>query len=393
MRDADVLVVGAGPAGSAAAAHLAALGWRVVLVDRALFPRPKPCGDYCNPGAIRLLTDGPETLPVLDGAGAVTSMSVFAQDGSCFRGAFPSGYGALIRREDLDLSLLRRAQRRGVEVVEGFRVDAVTVGDRVAVRQTPSGRTLGARLLIACDGMHSLIARRLGWRRAPAGDRFAIGAYFSGVPGPPAGELHLGPGLYGGVARFGDGTANACLALPRRIFHRRSAEQAFAFGLAGLPVLAETLRGWRRESAFRVAGPLGFSAHPAVADRLLLAGDAAGQVEPLTGQGVSFALRSALFAAEAADRALRSGDCSAAALRRYERQRAAWFGPRIRLLKTVCALALHPRAAPALVRRLAGNQESARRLLGATGDVLDPRAVLSIRFLLGLLLGTDAHPA
>jgi len=393
MRDADVLVVGAGPAGSTAAARLAASGWRVVLVDRAVFPRPKPCGDYCNPGAVQLLAGDFRTPPALDGAGTVTSMSVFAGDGSGFRGAFPSGCGALIRRERLDLSLLRRAQQQGVEVVEGFRVDAVTIDDQVAVRQMSSGRVLRARLLIAADGMRSVVAQRLGLWHPPSGGRFAVGAYFSGASGPPAGELHLGPGLYGGVARFGDGTANVCLALPRRIFPGRSAEEAFALGLRRLPALGDTLRGWRRESAFRVAGPLGFAVHPVVADRALLAGDAAGQVEPLTGQGISFALHTALFAAEAADRALRSGDCSTAALRHYEHRRTAFLRPRIRLLKIVCNLALHPQAGPMLVRRLAARPQSIGPVLGATGDVLDPQAVLSARYLVRLLLGPDAHPS
>lgn len=400
MRDADVIVVGAGPAGSTTAARLAASGWRVVLVDRAVFPRGKPCGDYCNPGAVRLLEDAgidlaqvPGGMRGPNGAGLIASMAVVAQDGSHFREAFPSGRGALIRRDRLDLSLLRRAQQLGVRVVEGFRVDGVTIDDTVEVRSTPSGRAFRARLLIAADGMHSIVGQHLGLRCPPAGGRFAVGAYFSGVSGPPAGELHLGPALYGGVARFGDGTANVCLALPRRFFPGRPAEEAFALGLRALPVLREMLPSWRRESPFRVTGPLGFAAHRVVADRTLLAGDAAGQVEPLTGQGISAALRSGLLAAETASRALASGDLSARALGHYEGRRAALFGRRIRLMRIICTLALHPHGASVLVRRLAARPDLARRLLGATGDLLEPQAVLSMRYLAGLLLRDDAHPA
>ena len=391
---ADVLVVGAGPAGTTAAAHLAASGWKVLLADRAVFPRPKPCGDYCNPGATRLLASL-GLIPQLAAVetGFIEGMTVVAQDGSRFQETFPAGCGALIRRERLDAILLRRAEQCGVEIVEGFRVDTVTVNDSVEVRSEPSGRALRARLLIAADGMRSIAAQRLGLlSRLPDG-RFSVGAYFAGIPGSPAGELYLGGGLYGGVARFGDGTANVCLALPRALFRGRTPDETFEQGVRALPSLREAMRPWTRESPFRVTGPLGFSRHPVVADRAMLAGDAAGQVEPLTGQGISFALTSGLLAAEEATRALASGDLSARALRPYERRRAAVLGPRIRMMKLVSALALRPRVTPALVRRLAAHPELARHLLGATGDVLGPGAVLSPGYLIRLLLGLDAHQA
>ena len=124
-----------------------------------------------------------------------------------------------------------------------------------------------------------------------------------------------------------------------------------------------------------------------------MGGDGAGRVEPLTGQGISFALRSGLLAAESAARALTSGDLSARALRPYAQRRAAVLGPKIRMMKLVSALALRSRATPALVRRLAVHPELARGLLGATGDVLGPGAVLSPGYLIRLLLGLDAHQA
>lgn len=395
MRDADVIVVGAGPAGTAAAADLAARGHRVVLVDRAVFPRDKPCGDYCNPGAVGLLA-AMGLLPRLaeDGAGVIDAMTVAAQDGTTFTAPFPSGCGMLLRRARLDALLLRRAERTGVAIVEDYRVDAVALDGAVEIRDERAGRRpLRGTLLIAADGMRSTIARRLGLLRHLPDGRFTVGAYFSGAGGPPAGELHLGQGFYGGVARFGDGTANVCLALPRALLRGRSAQGAFEAAVRALPALIERMAGWRRERPFRVTGPVGFAARTVAAERTLLAGDAAGQVEPLTGQGIAFALRSGFLVAEDAHAALLAGDLSASALRRHALRRAQAFARKIRLSRAVVALALRPRLAPALVRRLAARPDLARRLLGATGDVLDPDAVLSPVYVLRLLLGVHAHPA
>lgn len=394
MRD-EVIVVGAGPAGATAAAELAVRGLRVILVDRAVFPREKPCGDYCNPGAVDLL----ETMGLLPdlaggGAGFVDAMTVAAQDGATFTAPFPAGRGMLLRRERLDAILLRRAERAGVAIVEDYRVDAVAIAGGVEVRDARGGRRpLRGTLLIAADGMRSTIARRLGLLRHLPDGRFTVGAYFSGAGGPPAGELHLGKGFYGGVARFGDGTANVCLALPRALLRGRSAQGAFEAAVRRLPVLRDRMAGWRRERAFRVTGPVGFAARPVAADHTLLAGDAAGQVDPLTGQGIAFALRSGLLAAEDARGALQAGDLSAEALHRHALRRAQAFARQIRLSRAVVALALRPPLTPALIRRLAARPDLARRLLGATGDVLDPAVVFSPGYVLRLLLGFHAHAA
>ncbi|MGH2400747.1 MAG: FAD-dependent oxidoreductase, partial [bacterium] len=163
MGIADVVVVGAGPAGTASAADLAARGFHVVLVDRAAFPRDKPCGDYCNPGAAELLNEiGALTSVMAAGAGSIDSMTVVAQDGSSFVQQFPKGRGLVIRRERLDALLLHRAALAGAETIEKYFVDAVTLNGLVEIRDTHRRRAVRARLLIAADGPRSVVARRLG---------------------------------------------------------------------------------------------------------------------------------------------------------------------------------------------------------------------------------------
>jgi len=386
--DADVIIVGAGPAGSAAAILLAARGHRVILADRARFPRDKPCGDYCNPGAVQALG----RLGCLDdaraaGAADIAGIALYAQDGTGVDAAFPAGGGLLLPRRRLDAVLLACASRAGAEVVEGVAAETVQIHpDGVEVRCT-SARRLRARVVLAADGMHSTIARALGRLTVPVPGRYTVGAYFSGLPqAAPRGELHLGPGYYCGVAHFGGGVANVCMALPRRLWRHAGPGETFAAALASLPVLADRMAGARRESAFRCAGPVGFASRRPAADRVLLIGDAAGQIEPMTGQGIFLALRSAELAAAVVADALATRDGAPHRLTRYAVCHRKEIAGRQTLSRYLQHLAFHPRLTPALIRRLAMRQTQAGELLGATGDVLPPGRVLSTRYLARLLL-------
>ncbi|MGH2348445.1 MAG: NAD(P)/FAD-dependent oxidoreductase, partial [bacterium] len=310
-RDADVAIVGAGPSGSAAAITLGNLGYRVALIDRAAFPRDKPCGDYCDPGAVDTLgTLGCLPAVLRAGASPIGGMRIVAQDGTAVDPPFPTGRGLLVRRLALDAELVRAAGRAGVDVIDRTPVRDVHDGGGYVTVETNRG-TLTAALVIACDGMHSAIGRRHGLLSALAPRRYTVGAYFSGVEGSARGELHLGDDRYCGVAQFGGGLANVCMALPRTALRRRSADRAFSDALRLFPELADRLSTARREGGYRTSGPIGFRSNRVVANRLILAGDAAAQVDPMTGQGIFFALRSGILAAETAAGALASGDATA----------------------------------------------------------------------------------
>lgn len=384
--DADVLIVGAGPAGSAAAIQLARRGFRVVLADRASFPRDKPCGDYCDPGAVRVLAELGCLSDVLDGGRtAISTMRIVAQDGTEFTAPFPRGHGLLCARLRLDAVLVAQAARNGAEIVERCHIDdARVLEDRVEIR-SGRGQVLSGRLLIVADGMRSMTARRLGLYSELAGGRFTVGAYFAVSGARATGELHLGHGFYCGVARFGNDLANVCMALPRDALRRQSPQHTFGRALERLPRLRDELIGARPVSAFRCSGPVGFRASKVVADCVMLAGDAAMQIDPMTGQGIFLALRSGSLAAETAAEALTGGDLSARALAPYRRRRAEEFGRKRTIARLLQYLALRPHLTPHLVSKLRTRSDLATQLLGVTGDMLAPGRTLIPQYLWRLL--------
>lgn len=384
--DADVLIVGAGPAGSAAAIQLARRGFRVVLADRATFPRDKPCGDYCDPGAARMLAEL-GCLPDVLGAGGtvISTMRVVAQDGTEFTAPFPRGHGLLCRRMRLDAVLVAEAARAGAEIVERCQIDdARVLEDRVEIR-SGRGHVLAGRLLIAADGMRSMTARRLGLYSELSGGRYTVGAYLAVSTAGATGELHLGPGFYCGVARFTN-VANVCMALPRDALRRQSPQHAFGRALAQLPRLRDELAGARPISAFRCSGPVGFRASQVVADRVMLAGDAAMQIDPMTGQGIFFALWSGALAAEMAADAFTGGDFSARALAPYLRRRAGAFGRKRTVARILQHLAFRPHLTPHLISKLRARPDLAAQLVGVAGDVLAPGAILTPHYVWRLLV-------
>lgn len=401
----DVAVVGAGPAGSTAAARLAEAGWRVALVDRAVFPRHKPCGDYLNALARRLL-DGLGVLPTLRDRGSsdVAGMTVYAQDGSAFTGTYTGSLGLAVRRRDLDATLVDVAERRGARLVERFRVEAVTDGGDGRVVEGRRGgqrEALGARLVIGADGMRSRVAASLGLARPPVGARYGLGTYVVGLEprtpaqsGPDApqgahyGEMHTGGGFYCGVAWFADGAANVTMSVPRALLDgfRDDPDRRFRALLRRLPGLAGRVERIERVAPFSVTGPLVPRRHRASAERALLVGDAAAFLDPLTGPGVAAALWSGEVAAAVASAALDDGDLSARRLAVYDRARRAELGLPYLATQVVHSVVFRSGLFPRIAARLRARPASAERVFGALGWARPVRDLLSPALLASLVL-------
>jgi len=262
----DVIVSGAGPAGSLAALCLARRGARVLLLDRARFPRPKLCGDTLNPGAMALLrTHGLGDVVAARGL-PLDGMVVTSADGVVVEGRYGHGLtGLAVRREVLDMVLLEAALEAGVEFRDAARVvgPALGSGDQPRVRgvrvRGHNRRThvLPARLTIAADGRRSPVALALGLARHPRWPRrWAVGAYFTGVTGAGGvGEMHVRPNGYLGVSPSPEGLTNICvvtadrgaLAAPGGLLERAMRDD---------PLLRDRCQGARRATPVVSLGPL-----------------------------------------------------------------------------------------------------------------------------------------
>ena len=387
----DVLIVGAGPAGTVAATVLARNGARVRIVDRARFPRDKLCGDTVNPGTLALLRRL-DMADRLDARGLpVAGMIVTGADGVAVETPYPDGLQgrAMVRRE-LDWSLLQQAIAAGAEFEPCSTVRRAIVDDDVVSGVVVNDeRTLRARVVIAADGRHSTLAFGLGLARHPEHPRrWAIGAYFENVVQlSPFGEMHVRLGGYIGVAPIPGGLTNVCLVKPHEAPGRgaassdatlRDPEALLRRELARDPVLRERFSGARLVTPPVVLGPLAVDVTRHAIPGLLLAGDAAGFIDPMTGDGLRFAVRGGELAAEAALQALANGWKGVHARLAQERRRE--FATKWRFNRTLRTLVSFPAAvrvgeavalvAPSVLRAVVRRAGDCELLAGPKGPAL-----------------------
>ena len=307
----DVIVAGAGPAGALAATILARAGARVRLFDRARFPRAKLCGDTLNPGALRVLAALMSTTAI-EQRGLPLEGMVVTGPGAAVTGLYPRGLrGRSLARQDLDMLLLEQAITAGARFEENALVAGPTIDSSrgtvngVALKGR-DGRTCEQRaaLVIAADGRSSRLARASGLAcYADSPRRWAIGGYFDGVSDlTRCGEMHVRAGRYIGVAPMPDGLANCCLVLPgdARRTAWRDPGGVLTAAVRGDAQLADRFARARLVAPPHVLGPMAVDARAAAVPGMLLAGDAAGFVDPITGDGLRFALAGGCLAANVA---------------------------------------------------------------------------------------------
>jgi geranylgeranyl reductase family protein len=358
---ADVIVVGAGPGGSTAAAHLARAGVTVLLLEKTSFPREKVCGDGLTPRAVKsLLRLGVDTAqwPKNRGLRIYGGEHRLELDWPDLA-SYPS-YGLVRPRVDFDEVLARTAQKAGAVLREKATVTSPLRDERTGRTVgvvLKSGEKLRAPLVLAADGVSARTALGAGIRKR---DDRPMGVAVRGYLRSPArsndpyleshlelwdgprGEGRLLPG-YGWVFGVGDGTVNVGLGILNTsdAFGNVDYKDLLSRWLANVPDLAgHELLGPVRGGAL----PMGFNRQPHYRDGLLLIGDAAGAVNPFNGEGIAYAMETAETAADVVVQALArpEGPAREQALAAYPAALAAQYGGYYTLGRWFVSLIGHP---------------------------------------------------
>jgi geranylgeranyl reductase family protein len=303
VTNADVVVVGGGPAGAAAAVTLARAGRDVVLVDKASFPRDKCCGDGLTTSALRRL-DALGLRP--DGVASwqpVTDVWVRSPSGRTV--SFPVPSAAVARRIDLDAALLDLARAAGVKVFDGHGLrDATAADDRVVLHVDGLG-PVHARYAVGADGMWSPLRKALGAGDDPGylGEWHAFRAYFRGVD--PRMWVWFEPDLLPGYAwsfPLPDGRVNVGFGVQRQPGRPTKELKALWPELLDRPHIRAVVGEGEAEGPHK-AWPIPARVHrsrlTAAGGRALFVGDAARAADPMTGEGIGQALETGVLAAEA----------------------------------------------------------------------------------------------
>ena len=327
--EADVIVVGAGPAGATTAFYLAQSGLDVLLLEKSRFPREKVCGDGLTPRAVKALVGMGIKVGEQDGWVRNKGLRVI---GAGLRLEMPwpelssyPGYGLVRTRHDMDEALARRAQQAGARLLEGVTVTGPVRHERsgriTGVVARPEGgdeRRYAARVVVAADGNSSRLSVAMGLRKRddrPLG--VAVRTYYKS---PRHDDDYLESWLdlwdgdrllpgYGWIFGMGDGTSNVGLGLlnTSAAFGHTDYHALLRKWLKGMPAEWGFTEENRTAPVRGAALPMGFNRTPHYHQGLLLVGDAGGMVNPFNGEGIAYAMESGEILARTITQALARG--------------------------------------------------------------------------------------
>ncbi len=411
MNHYDVIVIGAGPAGCASALFLHRRGLRVLVLDRAAFPRDKVCGEFISPAADDIL----EELGVLD--------AIRKTHPARLRGIAVSSYGKpelyidyplcpgkgqamtslSLPRLQLDHLMVQRLMEAGVEVRERHAADDFLFEeDRVTgVRGRDEANTpftFSASVVVDASGRNGLSLRRLGLIERHKGScKIALAAHWENASFPlDYCYMHISTPGYTGMAPVGGDSVNVVLVVPDPYVKGRELDAFYQTVVLGNERRQSLLADARQKEKVRSVGSLAYNVRPVPCGGLVQAGDTTGFIDPFTGEGIYLSLRSAQLAAAKIEWAFVAGDFSRDFLAEYERQRQAEFHHKFVLSRILQKIIYRRRWCDGVVALLRRNPHLAQTLVGVIGDYLPADRVVSWRFLLegirGALFPPPASP-
>jgi geranylgeranyl reductase family protein len=411
-QTADVIVVGAGPAGSTTAFYLATAGLDVLLLEKTHFPREKVCGDGLTPRAVKALTAMGVPIAERDGWLRNKGLRIIGGGGRIELpwpdlSSYP-GFGLVRSRLDFDEILARHAQKAGARLLEGVNVTGPLLDDRtgritgVTARETVNGETtehrFTGRLVVAADGNSSRLSVAMGLAKRddrPLG--VAVRTYYT-TPRHDDDYLEawldlwdgdkLLPG-YGWIFGMGDGTSNVGLGLlnTSEAFGNIDYRAMLRRWLAAMPAEWGLSEETRTAPVRGAALPMGFNRTPHYTRGLLLAGDSGGMVNPFNGEGIAYALEAGEIAARTIVQALARPTAAGAetVLHTYPRQLKDGWGGYYTLGRTFVHAIGHPTFMRFATRHGVKRPYVMRFTMKLLGNLTEPRGGDAVDRLLNAL--------
>lgn len=334
----DVAIIGAGPGGTTTASYLAKAGARVLLLDKAEFPRDKTCGDALSPNALKILQD----LGLLDEIKRfgfrLNGVRLVAPDGNEMVAPIPPKPGLpdhlyIAPRFQLDNSLLEHATALGAEFKQAFRVTDIQVErDRISIvgKNNTTTDRFSARVGVIAVGANIPLLQRVGLLSTPPKFALAARAYYDNLSGlDDLMEIRFDgvplPG-YGWIFPTSPTSANVGAGYMKKSPHLPATARGVLDEFLGHRPIQEKMANGQRQGPVK-SYPLrmDFATARTYSDRIILVGEAAGLVNPFTGEGIDYAMESGQIAAQALIRQLTSSDFSSSALRAYDKKLRARF--------------------------------------------------------------------
>jgi len=397
MNPYDVIIIGAGPAGCASALFLYQKGLRVLVLDRAAFPRDKVCGEFISPAADDIL----EEIGVLEAIQQSNPMrlqgvavSSYGKPELCIN--YPPLPGRIkpmtslsLPRYQLDYLMIQKVVGEGIEVREKHAVDDFLFEDNrvTGVKGRDEANRpfqCSASVVVDASGRNGLSLRRLGLIKPHRGPgKIALAAHWENVQFPhDYCYMHISTPGYTGMAPVGNDSVNVVLVVEDRHVKGQELDAFYQAVVLGNERRRSLLAGARLKEQVRSVGSLAYDVRPVPCGGLVLAGDTTGFIDPFTGEGIYLSLRSAQLAAGVIQKAFAAADFSREFLAEYDRQRQTEFRKKFILSRILQKFIYRRQWCNRVVALLQRNPQMAQTLVGVIGDYFPADRVVSWSFLL-----------